>query len=124
MVFFDLRSLAHAAELDERVLALPNVRHIRALSETLRETEEPGAFDVVVNDMNMDPALSAQVLCQVAPLIKPGGLAVLTVKYVSRRQRQHVEEALEGLAECYDVQRVGRVAHNARETTLVATRKV
>lgn len=111
------------AELDERVLCLPNVRHLALKSEALLTMDDLGAFDVVTNDMNVDPHESARILCDLAPLVKPGGLGIMTVKFVTRRRRELVQAALDVLQECYEAPRVGRVPHNAKETTVVARRR-
>jgi hypothetical protein len=53
----------------------------------------------------------------------PDGLAIMTIKFVSRRRRQHVQEALGVLQEAYTDIRVRRMPHNARETTAVMRRQ-
>ena len=73
--------------------------------------------------MNMDPDKSAAVLCDLAPLLKPQGVAVLTVKFMTRRRRELVQSALDVLKRCYEPPRIGKVMHSARETTLVMRRK-
>ena len=110
------------AELDERVSELPNVRHLRLRAEELAP-EEVGRFDVVCNDMNRDPHESAELMCALAPLLKPGGFAVMTIKFVTRRRAQHIREATEILAQEYDHIRVARVPHNAKETSAVMRRR-
>ncbi len=111
------------AVLDATVVALPNVRHLPLRSERLDEVGDLGLFDVVTDDMNMDPDASARVLCELAPLVRPGGTAVMTVKFVTRHRRELVQAALDVLAACYEEPRVGRVPHNAMETTVVTTRR-
>ncbi len=109
-------------DLDPRVLALPNVVHLPARIEEL-SIAELGRFDVLTNDMNLHPATSARLMVQVAGLVVPGGLAIMTVKFVTRRRRQHVREALEVLEAAYEDFQVGAVPHNALETTLVMRRR-
>ncbi len=110
------------AELDERVSELPNVRHLRLRAEELAP-EEVGRFDVVCNDMNRDPDESAELMCALASLLKPGGLAVMTIKFVTRRRAEHIQEATEILAREYDHIRVARVPHSAKETSAVMRRR-
>jgi tRNA(Ser,Leu) C12 N-acetylase TAN1 len=109
--------------LDERVLALPKVTHLPVRSEALLENPDLGAFAVVTNDMNMDPDKSAQILCDLAPLVAPGGLAIMTVKFVTRHRHELIQAAIDVLESCYEILRVGRVPHNAKETTLLARRR-
>jgi 23S rRNA (cytidine2498-2'-O)-methyltransferase len=110
------------AELDERVRELANVRHLRLRAEELAP-EEVGRFDVLCNDMNRDPDESAEPMCALAPLLEPGGLAVMTIKFVTRRRAEHIQEATEILAREYDQIRVARVPHNAKETSAVMRRR-
>ena len=110
------------ADLDERVLALPNVRHLRLRAEEL-PPKELGEFDVLCNDMNRDPDESAELMCRMAPILRPGGLAVMTIKFVTRRRREHIEEARDILAREYEGIRIQRVPHNAKETSAVMRRK-
>lgn len=109
--------------LDPRVLALPNVVHLPARVEEL-SVAELGRFDVLTNDMNLHPAASARQMVAVSELLVPGGLAIMTVKFVTRRRRQHLREALEVLAAAYEHFRVAAMPHNALETTVVMRRRV
>ena len=109
-------------ELDERVLALPNVTHMRVRAETLLTAPDIGKFDIITDDMNMDPDASAQVLVDLAPLVKPGATGIMTVKFVTRRRRELTRAALDVLEQSYEDPRIGRVPHNAKETTVVVRR--
>jgi len=110
-------------ELDEKVSVLENVTHLRIRAEALLAMPDVGRFDIVTNDMNMDPDASAKVLCDLAELIAPGGAMVMTVKFVTRRRRELVQAALDVLESEYEGLQVGRVPHNARETTVVGRRR-
>ena len=110
------------ADLDERVAALPNVTHLRLRTQDL-DPEEMGQFDLLVNDMNMEPVQSAELLCELAPLLRPGGLAVMTIKFVTRHRRRHMVDASAALERCYEDVRIAAMPHNAKETTAVMRRK-
>lgn len=110
------------ADLDERVAELNNVTHLRCRTEELAP-EEIGRFDVLTNDMNLAPARSAECMCELARLLKPGALAVMTIKFVTRRRDRHIGEATNILSRCYEVVRVARMPHNAKETTVVMRRR-
>lgn len=112
------------AELDPRVAALPNVRHLRARADDPQLCQALGApFDLITCDMNLEPAGSAQTMCRLAPLLKPGAPAIMTVKYVTRQRRRHEAEARRLLAGCYCEIRMKRLPHNAYETTAVMRRR-
>jgi tRNA(Ser,Leu) C12 N-acetylase TAN1 len=110
------------ADLDERVTGLQNVTHLACRTEEL-DPDEVGSFDVVTNDMNLDPVQSAELMCEMARLLRPGGLGIMTIKFVTRRRRRHVGEATNILARCYEDVCVSHMPHNAKETTVVMRRK-
>jgi len=109
-------------ELDERVLALPNVVHVRARVEEL-PADVLGHFDLVTNDMNLAPAVSAELMVRVAPLLAPGGVAIMTVKLPTRRRDRHVRQAAEVLSAAFEDIRAAPMPHNARERTMVMRRR-
>jgi len=109
-------------DLDERVSGLANVTHLRCRTEQL-DPEEIGRFDVLTNDMNLDPERSAKLMCELAGLLRPGGLAVMTIKFVTRHRREHVAEATSVLERCYEELRVSHMPHNAKETTVAMRRR-
>ncbi len=108
--------------LDERVLELPNVTHLRCRTDDL-DPAELGLFQIVTNDMNMRAAESAQLMCDVAPLVEPGALAVMTVKFFTPHPGAHVDAAVKVLQSEYEGMQVRRMPHNAKETSLIMRRK-
>lgn len=112
------------AELDPQVAARENVRHLRCHAEDLvGRADLAGHFDLLTADMNRDPAEAAGLLSQLAWMLKPGATAVMTVKYVTKRRRQHEREAREALSPAYEEIRMRRLPHNAKETTAVMRRR-
>ena len=78
---------------------------------------------MLTNDMNLDPPQSAQLMCEMAGLLRPGGVAVMTIKFVTRRRKRHIGEATNILSRCYEDVRVARMPHNAKETTVLMRRR-
>jgi 23S rRNA U2552 (ribose-2'-O)-methylase RlmE/FtsJ len=110
--------------LDPSVAALPNVRHLQCRAEGLGDCRSLLAeFDILTSDMNLDPAESARIMCQLAPLLRPGAPAIMTVKYVTRQRRRHERDARLLLSAEYDHVRMRHLPHNALETTAVMVRK-
>lgn len=105
------------AQLDERVLALPNVKHLTMRSEDYLARAE-GPFDIVTCDMNVPSHVAAQRLCETAPLLTDQGQAVLTIKFGSRHRREHVQRALDVLEVCYEGFEIRHLPHNGKETTM------
>ncbi len=112
------------AELDASVTARPNVEHLKMRAEALFERSEYQArFDLLTCDMNVDPAEAAALLVQLAPMLKPGAPAIMTVKYMTPERRRHEREARETLSAAYEDLRFRHLPHNARETTVVMRRR-
>jgi tRNA(Ser,Leu) C12 N-acetylase TAN1 len=104
------------ADLSPEVASLPNVVHLRCKAETI--PADGGLFDLVTNDMNIAPSESARIMVDVAPHLKKGGFAIMTVKFVTRRRKKHVKETLEILKERYADFKIERLPHNRYETTV------
>jgi 23S rRNA U2552 (ribose-2'-O)-methylase RlmE/FtsJ len=110
-------------DLDPRVAGRGNVRHLRCRAEELvARGELPGGFDLVTCDMNLDPAEAARIMCLLAPLLRPGAPALMTVKYVTRERARHEREAREILGGEFRDIRFKHLPHNARETTAAMRR--
>jgi len=104
------------AELDPSVEALPNVVHLKCKAEEI--PNDIGNFDLIVNDMNLDPASSARIMVNLAKFLKRDSAAVMTVKFVTRNRKKHVAQALEILKAEYNDFKVKRLPHNRYETTI------
>ncbi|MFP4057128.1 MAG: SAM-dependent methyltransferase [Candidatus Brocadiia bacterium] len=108
-------------DLDAEVARQANVRHLRCRAQDL-DAEAVGPVDLIVNDMNIDGVESAALMVAVAPLLRDGAPAVMTVKFPDRRWRQHLRETAERLREGYKVVASRHLPHNRNETTLLLRR--
>lgn len=109
-------------DLDARVAADPGVHHVKTTAgHFLAETDL--SFDLVVNDMRMVPALSCKVMLEAAHRLKPGGLAILTLKISPHDPRATVDRCLGILGRSYDILHARQLYHNRNEVTVVARRR-
>ena len=104
------------AALSPEVERLPNVVHSRCRAE--ETPRDLGMFDLVTNDMNLAPAESARIMVDVAAHLKKDGFALMTIKFVTRNRKKHVEEAIQILKSQYGNFKTRRLPHNRFETTL------
>jgi len=109
------------AALDPSVAGLPNVIHLKCRAEEI--PEDIGLFDMVTNDMNLDPVESSKIMVGLADHLRNGGSAVMTVKFVTRNRRKHVEEAIKILGDGYGDFQIKRLPHNRYETTIFMQKK-
>jgi len=109
------------AALEPEVEKMPNVVHLRCRAEEI--PNGAGLFDLVTNDMNLAPTESAKIMVAVASRLRKGGFAVMTVKFVTRDRKGHVEDALQILDSQYTNFIIKRLPHNRLETTLFMRKK-
>lgn len=107
-------------ELDERVAGLPGVTHAQMRAQ---EYTDDRPFDLLVDDMNIDPEDSAQLLVAMAPRLRPGAWAILTVKLVIRNPARLLAQTAAILRQAYDVVRVKHLYHNRLEVTALLRRR-
>lgn len=108
------------ADLDPRITADPGVHHVRTTAgEFFRSAGT--RFDLAVNDMRMEPVLSCQVMLRAARLLRPGALAIVTLKTGGKRQAETVTRCLTLLGEQYEVVHARQLHHNRQEVTVLAT---
>jgi 23S rRNA (cytidine2498-2'-O)-methyltransferase len=108
-------------ELDAEPAQRPQVQHLRMSAQEALQ-QDLGDFDIIVNDMNLESAESAEIMCAFAERLRPGGRAVMTIKFVTSARRRHEREATERLSRCYTDIAVRHLPHNRGEATAVMRR--
>ena len=108
------------ADLDPSVKSLPNVTHLKCKAEDI--PRNIGPFDLIVNDMNIEPVKSAKIMIELAGLLKRGSAALMTVKFITRNRKKHVSDAIDILKAKYKDFKVRRLPHNRYETTIYMRR--
>lgn len=97
----------------------PKITHMRTRIEKLTFSNY---FDIIVNDMNVDPQITAKIMCGLADSLKKGGIAIVTLKLPGRADKC-IEEASQILSKRYDVLAVRSLFHNRREVTALVKKK-
>jgi 23S rRNA (cytidine2498-2'-O)-methyltransferase len=106
------------ADLDPRLRGDRGVTHFRTTAgEFLRTTDR--MFDVAVNDMKMEAELTCRVMLDAAERLRPGGLAVVTLKIGARVDA--VRKHLDLLRRRYRIDFARQLHHNRNEVTVVGT---
>lgn len=109
------------ADLDPRLRDEPRVRHVRTTAGPyLAETTE--RFDVIVNDMRMDPAMSTGLMVDAAEHLRPGGMMILTLKLSPHGAIGTIRGALERLDAVVEIALARQLHHNRNEITVVGVR--
>jgi len=112
------------ADLHPSVGADTGVTHVRTTAgRYFAELDPDVSFDVLVNDMRMDPATSTRLVVAAADRVRTGGAAVLTLKLDPRRAAAGVRASLRALAPLYEVVLARQLFHNKDEVTVAARRR-
>jgi 23S rRNA (cytidine2498-2'-O)-methyltransferase len=78
----------------------------------------PGTFDLLVCDMSWDPATMAKLVLRLAPSLKAGAEAIVTVKLLRRKPMQTIRNVTKQLGRAFDIRRAKQLFHNREEITL------
>ena len=109
-------------ELHTRVSDHPRVNHLKARAETLEYGAE--CFDWLVNDMNVDPPLAAQVLLGAWGWLRTGGRVVSTLKMGGRsRPREALASFVSRLEPQYELEASQHLYANRQEVTLLLRKR-
>ncbi|RMI28750.1 SAM-dependent methyltransferase [Streptomyces triticirhizae] len=80
----------------------------------------PVRFDLAVNDMRMPPELSCETMLDVARVLRPGALAVVTLKLGKGAPERTVRSCLDLLGRRYEILLARQLHHNRNEVSVVA----
>lgn len=91
----------------------PKIQHHKCRIENLNFENY---FDIIVNDMNVDPNITSEIMNSLAPSLKDGGIAIVTFKLPNNPEKGLIE-GVEIVSECYDVVSINSLFHNRQEVT-------
>lgn len=93
------------AQLSENCAALPNVRHIRRVSqdavEDVRHALGGGLADLIVCDMIQPPHFCVECIKPLLPLLRVGGHVIMTCKFIGHARDRCATTGGYGRWECY-----------------------
>lgn len=104
------------AELHKSLYEDLHIKHLKIRSEYL--PDDLGFYDIITNDMNLDPVESAKIMNSTAKFLKKNGIAVMTIKFVTHDREKHLNDAIEVLKQHYHGFKVKKMYHNKFETTI------
>jgi 23S rRNA (cytidine2498-2'-O)-methyltransferase len=102
--------------LHPSVLSCTNIRHIKDRIENCR-FDTP--FVLLVNDMNIDPQQTAEIMVNNANKLVCGGIAIVTLKLPFSDINRSLEESINLLKQKYHIAAVKNLTHNRREVTVL-----
>lgn len=111
-----------SGQLDRRLEGKAGLTYVPSLAGPfLAENEQH--FDLVVNDMRMEPAISANVMNSAAKFVPPGGMAVMSIKIPAESSAlSEIKDTLRILRREWKVEAVRQLFHNRHEVTAILRR--
>ncbi len=106
--------------LKEELNNNPNIKHYKCRIESLKFEN---TFDIIVNDMNVDPQITAEIMNSLAPSLKEGGLAIVTFKLPGKIE-ETIKEAKEILSKEYQILKMNSLFHNRQEITVLIKKNI
>jgi len=110
------------ALLSETLKNHPNVTHFQGTAESFL-VENKKLFDLVVNDMKMEVAMSTRIMNQMASFLKPGAQAIMTLKLHEKNTTKTIKKGIGILEEEYVILRVKQLFYNRMEVTVLAKKR-
>lgn len=102
------------ASLDSRLLNIKNITHFKGKSQDFYTDKE---IVLLVNDMNLDPKDSAQVILSFAKNLKPKSLVIMTIKLVCGPYQEKIEDVCNILKLDFKLLDIRLLFHNRQEVT-------
>lgn len=108
--------------LDPSLEGRPGLTYVPTLAGPfLAETTE--LFDLVVNDMRMDPGLSSSIMNSTARFVPTGGLAVMSIKLQPESPLLQIDNAVAQMKKNWKVESLRQLFHNRHEITAILRRR-
>lgn len=85
--------------------------------------ENAQQFDVVVNDMRMEPGLSASIMNSAARFVPAGGLGIMTIKLPPGSPLRMIDTTVATLRKEWEIETVRQLFHNRHEVTAILRRR-
>ena len=97
----------------------PLIKHYKCRIEDL---EFENFFDIIVNDMNVEPQTTAIIMNGLSKSLKENGLAIVTLK-LPNKVEEDIKESTTILDQDYDVLTIKSLFHNRQEVTTLLRKK-
>jgi len=107
-------------DLHESLRDHPNITHYKARVENV-QFDVP--FEIIVNDMNVDPQITSEIMNSLAERLVSKGIAVVTLKLPFYDVDRSIRESVAILDAHYEVLHLRHLSHNRREITALLQKK-
>ena len=102
------------AQLDNKVLKMSNVEHIRQLAQDYLKNNN-NRYDMIVNDMKMFGDKSAHIVCNCAGSLNNGAKVVMTIKLAEINLYEQIVRAITILSSKFNILNIKKLFHTRQE---------
>lgn len=110
-----------SGQMDKRLQHRPRLTYVPTLAGPFL-AENQQQFDLVVNDMRMEPMLSASIMNSAARYVPSGGMGVMTIKLQPASPLRQIDSTVAALQSMWQVETVRQLFHNRHEVTAILKR--
>lgn len=107
-------SAVDPAKLHDSLYSHPNIKHYKDRVENIVFDDK---FEIIVNDMNVDPQITGKIMCDLAENLIENGMAIITLKLPFSDVERSIKESVAILSEKYEILAIKNLSHNRREVT-------
>lgn len=106
-------------ELNPELQDNPMIKHYKCRIEELKFDNY---FDIIVNDMNVDPQITSTIMNSISHCLKEKGKAIVTFK-LPEKPMLSINESKKIISEKYNVLSINSLFHNRQEVTVYIEKK-
>lgn len=108
--------------LDKRLAGKQGLTYVPSLAGPFL-SENTHEFDLVVNDMRMEPPVSASIMNSAARFVPSGGLAVMSIKLQPESPLDQIDKAVAQMKKNWQAESLRQLFHNRHEITAILRRR-
>ncbi len=109
------------ADLNEDLKKNKNVHHFRGLAQDYLKISDH--FDIIVNDMRMDPIDSCKLMIELSKHLTRDGIVIMTLKLPHKNIEKILHKSINILIKLYKIEFARQLFHNRSEVTLIIRHK-
>ncbi len=108
------------ADLNEKLKDDRNIKHLKIKANKFTTNKK---FDLIVNDMNLHPIESADIMVNLSIFLKKNGPAIMTIKCPSKNVARYIKITKQILKKKFKKFEIQHLLHNRMEITVKMIKK-
>lgn len=108
------------ADLNEKLKYDKNIKHLKIKADEFTTNEK---FGLIVNDMNLHPLESANIMVNLSTFLEKNGYAIMTIKCPSKNVARYIKITKQILKKEFKKFKIQHLQHNRMEITIKMIKK-